>query len=74
MATNSINVVALNPWAQSGLFGCGQGLPAGDFSRDILAHQSHRLLVLRDQTSGWADLGGPGRVLATLARDGIRPE
>jgi hypothetical protein len=74
MATNSIDVVALNPWAKSGPLGRGQGLPAVDFSRDISAHQPHRLLVLLDQTSGWVDLGGPGCVLATLARNGIKPE
>src|SRR5579862_3339449 len=40
-----------------------------DFSRDILAHQAKRLLVLRDSGSGWADLGSPDRVLGLLARD-----
>jgi hypothetical protein len=30
-----------------------------DFSRDVLAKLPHRLLVLRDRTSGWADLGSP---------------
>jgi mannose-1-phosphate guanylyltransferase len=49
-------------------------LPAVDFSRQILAAQPHRLLALRDQASGWADLGSPARVLATLTRSGIRPE
>jgi mannose-1-phosphate guanylyltransferase len=49
-------------------------LPTLDFSRDVLAHQTHRLLVLRDQMSGWADLGSPVRVLDTLARNGIKPE
>lgn len=38
-----------------------------DFSRDILAHQTKRLLVLRDTSSGWADLGSPDRVLGLLA-------
>jgi mannose-1-phosphate guanylyltransferase len=45
-----------------------------DFSRDVLANPPHRLLVLRDRTSGWADLGGPARVLDTLSRNGIQPE
>jgi mannose-1-phosphate guanylyltransferase len=49
-------------------------LPPVDFSRDILAPQAHRLLVLRDQASGWADLGSPARVLDTLTRNGIQPE
>jgi mannose-1-phosphate guanylyltransferase len=44
-----------------------------DFSRDFLAHLPHRLLVLRDRTSGWADLGSPSRVMDTLARNNIQP-
>jgi len=31
-------------------------------------------LVLRDRTSGWADLGSPARVVDTLSRNGIQPE
>jgi len=46
---------------------------AVDFSHDVLAHQPHRLLVVRDQSSGWADLGNPTRVIDTLARNGINP-
>ena len=45
-----------------------------DFSRAVLANLPHRLLVLRDRTSGWADLGSPARVLDTLSRNGIQPE
>ena len=45
-----------------------------DFSRTVLANLPHRLLVLRDRTSGWADLGSPARVLDTLSRNGIQPE
>jgi mannose-1-phosphate guanylyltransferase len=45
-----------------------------DFSRDVLANLPHRLLVLRDRTSGSADLGSPTRVLDTLSRNGIQPE
>ena len=45
-----------------------------DFSRDVLANLPHKLLVLRDQTSGWADLGSPARALDTLSRNGIQPE
>jgi mannose-1-phosphate guanylyltransferase len=44
-------------------------LPSVDFSRDILARQAKRLLVLRDSGSGWADLGSPDRVLGLLAKD-----
>jgi mannose-1-phosphate guanylyltransferase len=45
-----------------------------DFSRDVLANLPHRILVLCDRTSGWADLGSPARVLDTLSRNGIQPE
>jgi mannose-1-phosphate guanylyltransferase len=48
-------------------------LPAVDFSRDILANEPRRLLALRDRASGWADLGSPARVLATLTRSRIQP-
>lgn len=49
-------------------------LPSVDFSRDILAHQANRLLVLRDSGSGWADLGSPDRVLGLLAKSVNQPE
>jgi mannose-1-phosphate guanylyltransferase len=48
-------------------------LPSLDFSRDILAHQANRLLVLRDSGSGWADLGSPDRVLGLLAKHVNQP-
>jgi mannose-1-phosphate guanylyltransferase len=51
-----------------------QQLGTVDFSRDVLVNLPHRLLVLRDQASGWADLGSPARVLGTLSRNGIQPE
>jgi mannose-1-phosphate guanylyltransferase len=46
---------------------------AADFSRDVLAPQPHRLLVVRDAASGWADLGNPARVIDTLIRNSIEP-
>jgi mannose-1-phosphate guanylyltransferase len=46
-------------------------LPPVDFSRDVLAHVTRRLQVVRDRTSGWVDLGNPARVLATLTQNGI---
>jgi mannose-1-phosphate guanylyltransferase len=49
------------------------GLPSIDFSRDILAHQADRLLVLRDAGSGWADLGSPDRVFGLLAKNVNQP-
>jgi mannose-1-phosphate guanylyltransferase len=45
-----------------------------DLSREVLAVQPHRLLVLRDAASGWADFGTPTRVIDTLVRDGIEPQ
>jgi len=37
-------------------------MPAVDLSRQVFAPQPHRLLMVRDVTSGWADLGSPSRV------------
>jgi mannose-1-phosphate guanylyltransferase len=48
-------------------------IPPVDFSRHVLTSQPHRLLVVPDTTSGWADLGGPARVMDILARNKIRP-
>jgi hypothetical protein len=48
-------------------------MPAVDLSRPVLALQPHRLLAVRDTTSGWADLGSPSRVIDTLARNNIQP-
>ena len=48
-------------------------LPNVDFSRDILARQANRLLVVRDSGSGWADLGSPNRVLDLLAKNAHQP-
>jgi mannose-1-phosphate guanylyltransferase len=48
-------------------------LPSVDFSRDILARQANRLLVLRDSGSGWTDLGSPNRVLRLLAKNVNQP-
>jgi mannose-1-phosphate guanylyltransferase len=45
-----------------------RGIRAIDFSREVLAPMQHRLLVVRDDASGWVDLGNPGRVIDTLAR------
>ena len=60
MADNTLNVAYAS-------------LDTVDFSRDVLANLPHRLLVLRDRTSGWADLGSPTRVLDILSRTGIEP-
>jgi mannose-1-phosphate guanylyltransferase len=48
-------------------------LPNLDFSREILVHEAERLLVLRDSSSGWTDLGNPERVLGLLAKTVSQP-
>jgi hypothetical protein len=50
-----------------------RSIPSIDFSRDVLASQPARLLVIRDAVSGWTDLGNPNRVFDTLARERIAP-
>jgi mannose-1-phosphate guanylyltransferase len=49
------------------------GLAAADFSREVLAPQPNRLLVLRDTASGWTDVGNPSRVFDTLVRHSLEP-
>jgi mannose-1-phosphate guanylyltransferase len=44
-----------------------------DFSRDITANEAHRLLVIQDDVSGWADLGNPSRLFNTLRRNHLEP-
>jgi hypothetical protein len=46
---------------------------AADFSREVLTPLPHRLLVVHDTASGWADLGNPKRVIDTLVRNRIEP-
>jgi NAD(P)-dependent dehydrogenase (short-subunit alcohol dehydrogenase family) len=48
-------------------------MPAVDLSHQVFAPQPHRLLTVRDVTSGWADLGSPTRVMEILARNNIHP-
>jgi mannose-1-phosphate guanylyltransferase len=43
-----------------------------DFSKDVLSMDQRQLLVIPDASSGWADLGNPGRVIDTLSQ--IEPE
>ena len=50
-----------------------RSLPSIDFSRDVLASQPERLVVIRDTMSGWTDLGNPKRVFDTLERQRIAP-
>lgn len=44
-----------------------------DFSREVLAAVPHRLIVVRDSESGWADLGDPTRLIDTLVTNRIEP-
>jgi mannose-1-phosphate guanylyltransferase len=44
-----------------------------DFSRSVLTRVPERLMVLRDNASGWTDFGSPGRVIDALIQHGIRP-
>jgi mannose-1-phosphate guanylyltransferase len=48
-----------------------RGVRTVDFSREVLGQRPDRLLVLRDATSGWADLGSSARVIDTLVRNRI---
>jgi mannose-1-phosphate guanylyltransferase len=50
-----------------------QAIEPADFSRDVLTPSAHRLLVVRDAASGWADLGNPNRVGATLVKNRVEP-
>lgn len=45
-----------------------------DFSMAVLNREPHRLLVLPDTASGWADLGNPERVIDTLNQNQIEPQ
>jgi mannose-1-phosphate guanylyltransferase len=60
-------------WKKHGLDALYRAVRAADFSRDVLALQPRRLLVLRDAASGWTDLGNPARVFDTLVRNSLEP-
>ena len=48
-------------------------MEAIDFSKHVLSRDPSQLLVLKDEGSGWADLGNPRRVIDTLIRNRIVP-
>jgi mannose-1-phosphate guanylyltransferase len=50
-----------------------QTIGSVDFSREVLSPLAHRLLVVRDGASGWADLGNADRVIETVIRNRIDP-
>jgi mannose-1-phosphate guanylyltransferase len=60
-------------WENNDLDAVYRAVRAADFSRDVLALQPRRLLVLRDAASGWTDLGNPARVFDTLVRNSLEP-
>jgi mannose-1-phosphate guanylyltransferase len=67
-------VLAINKaLADNDLEGAYQVMPAVDLSREVFAPQPHRLLTIRDATSGWADLASPTRVIEILARSNTHP-
>jgi mannose-1-phosphate guanylyltransferase len=67
-------VLSLNKaFAENALEAAYRLMPSVDFSRQVLAAQPHRLLAVRDRTSGWADLGSPSRVMDILTRSNIQP-
>jgi hypothetical protein len=39
----------------------------------VLARMPERLIVLRDNASGWTDFGSPGRVIDVLTQYGALP-
>ena len=67
-------VLAINKaLADNDLEGAYRVMPTVDLSREVFAPQPHRLLAVRDTTSGWVDLGSPSRVMDVLARNRIQP-
>src|SRR6266852_8195357 len=75
LCTGIPNVVLAinNALADNDLEGAYQVMPDVDLAREVFAHQPHRLLIVRDVTIGWADLGSPSRVMEVLARNNIHP-
>ena len=45
-----------------------------DFSKHVLSMEPGSLLVMADNTSGWADLGNQARVIHTLDRNNTEPD
>jgi len=44
-----------------------------DFSSAVLSRVPERLVVLRDEKSGWMDLGSPHRVIEAVTLSGLQP-
>jgi mannose-1-phosphate guanylyltransferase len=48
-------------------------IPSVNFSQEVLAVQTERLVTLRQGLSGWNDLGHPERAVAVLEAAGLEP-
>lgn len=48
-------------------------ISTGSFSREVLAAETGRLLVLRMDEAGWSDLGDPQRVTSVIQETGAKP-
>lgn len=73
-AFTSIQSRLTTPWEDESLRRLYSRLPTIDFSARALAAHPANLAVLAVSDVGWNDLGEPRRVMATLARIGLRPE
>jgi hypothetical protein len=62
------------PWEDTRVRQLYSGLPATDFSGQVLAACPALLAVLPLKGVEWSDLGEPRRVMATVARIGEHPE
>lgn len=51
-----------------------EGIPASNFSNDVLAARPGKLAVMRSSGLGWTDMGEPDRVLSVLERKHVRPD
>jgi mannose-1-phosphate guanylyltransferase len=50
-----------------------ENIPSVNFSQEVLAVQTERLITLRQGLSGWNDLGHPERAVAVLQAAGLVP-
>ena len=70
----SIQSRLTTPWEDDSLCRLYSRLPSTDFSARALGTHPANLAVLAVSDVGWNDFGEPRRVMATLARTGLRPE
>jgi mannose-1-phosphate guanylyltransferase/RNA polymerase-binding transcription factor DksA len=60
------------PREEAALLDLYAGIPASDFSGEVLSAHPDELAVLCGKNLGWSDLGETGRVLSVLGREGIK--